>query len=170
MTTPLVILAVLSVVGGFIGIKTYYSDWSASVLHAINPLVSATPAEPATNVFIEMILPFAIVAFGIGSAYYLYRDAKTDPLEGGFFRVLANKFYFDEMYDNWIVGFQQYFARTLAWIDSYILEGLIIRGAAYVCVGFGEVLRLLQTGNLQAYAYLFTLGGIVLIYFTLFGH
>ncbi len=61
-------------------------------------------------------------------------------------------------------------ARFFAWIDNWILDGLIIRGAAYVSVGFGELLRLFQTGSLQGYAFVFTLGGIILIYFTLFVH
>ena len=84
--------------------------------------------------------------------------------------MLANKFYFDDMYDTWIVGGQQLTARFFAWVDSWILDGLIIRGAAYVSVGVGELLRLFQTGSLQGYAYLFTLGGIILIYVTLFVH
>ena len=96
--------------------------------------------------------------------------APTDPLEGGIFRILANKFYFDDIYDTYVVGTQQLVARSFAWIDSWIIDGLIIRGAAYVSVGVGEVLRLLQTGSLQGYAFLFTLGGVLLIYFTLFTH
>jgi NADH-quinone oxidoreductase subunit L len=169
MTTPLVILAVLSVIGGFIGLKDFYHDWSMSVIHGLGFPPNAVIAEP--NAFMEMILPMAIVALGIVSAGVLYWNAEKDPLEsGGIFRILANKFYFDEMYDTYIVGGQQLAARFFAWVDAWIIDGLIIRGAAYVCVGFGELLRLFQTGNLQAYAYLFTLGGILLIYFTLFVH
>jgi len=169
MTTPLVILAVLSVGGGFIGLKGYYHDWSISLIEDLGFRTGGTMAEP--NAFMEMILPLATVTLGIVSAAVLYWDAPSDPLASGrIFRVLANKFYFDEMYDNWIVGGQQNFARVFAWIDSWILEGLIIRGAACVSVGLGELLRLFQTGSLQAYAYVFTLGGILLIYFTLFAH
>jgi NADH-quinone oxidoreductase subunit L len=169
MTTPLVILAVLSFCGGFIGLQGYYHDWSMSVIHGLGFPPTAVLAE--ANPFMEMILPFATVALGVVSAGVLYWNVTSDPLENGsFFRVLANKFYFDEIYDNWIVAFQQYLARIMAWIDSWIIDGLIIRGAAFVSVGFGELLRLFQTGNLQAYAYLFTLGGILLIYFTLFVH
>jgi NADH-quinone oxidoreductase subunit L len=166
MTTPLVVLAVLSCIGGFIGLQSFYHGWSASVVDSIHFILPFKVGEP--NGFMEMGLPFLTVALGIGCAWALYHDAKTDPLEGGVFRILANKFYFDDIYDNYIVVTQQMVARSLAWIDSWIIDGLIIRGAAYVCVGFGELLRLFQTGNLQAYAYVFTLGGIILIYFTLF--
>jgi len=166
MTTPLVILAVLSCIGGFIGLKPYYNGWSTSVVHTINFVTPFPVGEP--SLFMEMILPMCVVLLGIGCAWALYHDAQTDPLEGGLFRVLANKFYFDDIYDTYVVGTQQLVARSFAWIDSWIIDGLIIRGAAYVCVGFGELLRLFQTGNLQAYAYVFTLGGLILIYFTLF--
>jgi NADH-quinone oxidoreductase subunit L len=166
MTTPLIVLAVLSVCGGFIGLKDYYHGWSLSVIEGLG--FPSNAVLPEANAFMESILPGAIVLLGIVCAGALYWNVTTDPLEGGFFRILANKFYFDDIYDTYVVGTQQLFARSFAWIDSWIIDGLIIRGAAYVCVGFGELLRLFQTGNLQAYAYFFTLGGIILIYFTLF--
>jgi NADH-quinone oxidoreductase subunit L len=176
MTTPLVILAVLSCIGGVIGLKGFYHGWSTSVAENIHFVAPFKITEPGA--FLEMILPLATVVLGIGCAWSLYYDAKTDPLEhvsinllvGRIhpFSILANKFYFDDIYDNYVVVTQQMVARSFAWIDSWIIDGLIIRGAAYVCVGFGELLRLFQTGNLQAYAYVFTLGGIILIYFTLF--
>jgi NADH-quinone oxidoreductase subunit L len=173
MTTPLVILAVLSVIGGFIGIKDFYHSWSDSVVHALN-YVSPYPASES-SAFLEMGLPLVTVALGILGALALYWKAERDPLQSGgiitaFANVLANKFYFDEIYDTLFVGGQQVIARFCAWYDRWIIDGLIIRGAAYVSVGFGELLRLFQTGNLQAYAYLFTLGGILLVYVTLFTH
>ncbi len=44
----------------------------------------------------------------------------------------------------------------------------LIRGASGATWGFGSLLRLLQVGNLQAYSFLFGLGIVGLIYFTLF--
>ncbi len=168
MTTPLVVLAVLATFGGVIGLKQFYNGWSTNVAQTIG-FVTPFPLRDS-GPFMEMVLPFAVVAAGIVLAWLLYYNAKTDPLEGGLFRVLAHKFYFDEVYDGWVVSFQQYVAQVCAWIDSWIIDGLIIRGAAYVSVGFGELLRLFQTGSLQAYACFFTLGGIILIYLTLFAH
>jgi NADH-quinone oxidoreductase subunit L len=170
MTIPLVILAVFSVVGGWhfgeFGILPYFHGWSVDVLRTVGPLGAVAPPREA-NGFLEMIVPLAVVALGLVSAWYLYWNATIDPLD---IKVLANKFYFDELYDQYAVGFQQYFARMLNWIDSWILDGLIIRGSAYVTFGVGELLRLFQTGSLQGYAFLFSLGGLILIYFTLFVH
>ena len=112
-----------------------------------------------------MILPVAVVVLGVAAACYLYWGVATDPLD---IKILANKFYIDEFYDRSLVGGQQMTARVFSWIDSWILDGLVVRGAAYVSVGIGEILRLFQTGSLQGYSFLFALGGIVLIYFTLF--
>ena len=170
MTIPLVILAVLSLIGGWslggFGIKPFFHGWSVDVLHATGQFGAAVPPAEA-NPFLEMIVPGAVVFLGVISACYLYWGSRTDPLD---IKVLAGKFYFDEFYDRYLVGFQQYFARLLNWIDSWILDGLIIRGSAYISVGVGELFRLFQTGSLQAYAFLFSLGGILLVYFTLFAH
>jgi NADH-quinone oxidoreductase subunit L len=166
MTVPLVLLSILSVVGGLIGIQTFYHGWFLDVIQTMYPQGTVAPT-PEGNDFFELVLPSSFVLLGIVSACYLYWDAKTDPLD---IKILANKFYFDEIYDRSLVGGQQMAARFLNWIDSWILDGLIIRGSAYVTFGVGEVLRLFQTGSLQGYAFLFSLGGLILIYFTLFAH
>jgi NADH:ubiquinone oxidoreductase subunit 5 (subunit L)/multisubunit Na+/H+ antiporter MnhA subunit len=114
-----------------------------------------------------MGIPVAAFFFGTLSAYHLYRGRATDPLH---ITVLARKFYIDEFYDNRLVRLQQLTAGCLNWIDRWILDGVIIRGGAYLSVGMGELFRLFQTGSLQAYAFIFTLGGVALIYFTLFTH
>jgi NADH-quinone oxidoreductase subunit L len=166
MTVPLVILSVLAVCGGFIGLKPYYNGWSASVL-AANNQAGIIPAPEDTGLLLEMIVPSLFVIAGLGLAYVLYAGAERDPLH---IKVLANKFYVDEFYDRSLVGGQQLTARMFNWFDSWILDGLIIRGSAFFSVGVGELLRLFQTGSLQTYAFLFSLGGLVLIYFTLFSH
>jgi len=170
MTIPLVILAVLSFIGGWsfggYGIQPFYHGWFMDVIHSMYPLGVVVP-EPETGTFLEMIVPGAVVLLGVVSAFYLYWGSKTDPLD---IRILANKFYIDELYDRSLVGGQQLAARFLNWIDGWILGGLIIRGSAYVSVGVGELFRLFQTGSLQGYAFVFSLGGILLIYFTLFAH
>jgi len=173
MTVPLVILAILSVLGGFIGIQAYYHDWFISVLSTISIAPTGPEAWGSEGGGLPAWLaplisvPTAFVIAGLVSAYFLYVGKDRDPLHIEF---LAKKFYFDEAYDRGLVGGQQWAAAAFNWIDSWILEGLIIRGAAYISVGFGELLRLFQTGSLQTYAFIFSIGGILLIYFTLFAH
>ena len=168
MTTPLIILAVLSVIGGWAigqyGLKDYYHSWVESVLQAGN---IAPAAEVDAGVLLKSVMPVVLVFLGLGSGWLLYSNVKRDPLH---IRFLAHKFYFDEFYDRHIVGGQQLGARALNWIDSWILDGLIVRGLAFLSLGFGELLRLFQTGSLQSYAFFFSVGGLLLIYFTLFAH
>jgi NADH-quinone oxidoreductase subunit L len=166
MTVPLVVLAVLSVCGGFISLKSFYHDWAVGVVTATGQLGVIPPLKD-TGAFLEMIVPSAFVVIGVITACSLYWEAATDPLD---IKILANKFYLDEFYDRSLVGGQQMTARLFNWFDSWILDGLVIRGAAYISVGVGEILRLFQTGSLQTYAFLFSLGGLAVIYFTLFGH
>jgi len=167
MTIPLVILAVGSVVAGlpFVGLQGFFHGWSTDMIRTTGWMITRLPEEAGG--WLELGVPLAVVVLGIGSAFVLYWGVSRDPLN---IRVLANKFYFDEFYDRSLVGGQQLAARFLGWIDSWIIEGVIIRGAAYISVGVGELLRLFQTGSLQGYAFLFTLGSVLLIYFTLFGH
>jgi NADH-quinone oxidoreductase subunit L len=161
MTIPLLLLSILSAVGGVIGLEGFYHGWFTTVLSNIGQPI---PAPVEAGFLIEWA-PLFVVVIGLVSSFYLYWSAETDPLN---IKILAHKFYFDEIYDRSLVGGQQLAAGFLNWIDAWILDGLIIRGSAYVSVGFGEILRLFQTGSLQGYAFLFSLGGIILIYFTLF--
>ena len=166
MTIPLILLAALSIIGGFIGIKSHYEHWFEGVRSAAG-MVPAVAPVPESNWFIQLVAPFGLVVAGIVSAWYLYWGRSKDPLH---IKFLARKFYFDEAYDRALVGGQQWTASCFNWIDSWVLEGFIIRGAAYVSVGVGEILRLFQTGSLQTYAFLFSVGSVLLIYFTLFAH
>jgi NADH-quinone oxidoreductase subunit L len=167
MTIPLIILAICSLLAGlpFLGLKGYLHGWSEGVRNTLG--VTVVPPTSEAGVALELVVPMALVLGGVAMAFALYWNAKSDPLD---IRILAKKFYIDELYDNHIVAGQQLAARFLAWIDSWILDGLIIRGMAYISVGVGELLRLFQTGSLQGYAFLFTFGSVVLIYLTLFAH
>jgi NADH-quinone oxidoreductase subunit L len=170
MTVPLIILAVFSVIGGFaLGIEGFYHGWSIDQLRGTGqlPAGGATPELPVLGLLLGTVVPLVMVFGGMITAFALYRGRDRDPLH---LKVLAHKFYFDEFYDNQLVGGQQFFARFLGWIDDWVLEGAILRGSAYLSVGFGELLKLLQTGSLQTYTFILSLGGALLIYFTLFTH
>jgi NADH-quinone oxidoreductase subunit L len=169
MTVPLILLAVLAVIGGFIGIGNYYHNWSVGQLRDTGQFPGGVEpvAPPELSMMLGNVVPLVMVFAGLGLAILLYWGRDKDPLHIG---LLRHKFYFDEFYDVYLVGFQQYFARTLTWLDDWVLEGMILRGAAYLSVGVGEMLKLLQTGSLQTYAFVLSIGGALLVYFTLFAH
>jgi NADH-quinone oxidoreductase subunit L len=164
MTVPLILLAIPSVLAGyqFIGIQSFYYHWASGVTGT-----ASNAAPPEIGFTLGEIVPALLVLAGVALAFVLYRGRASDPLH---IKVLARKFYFDEFYDNELVGGTYIFARALSWIDYWILDGLIIRGAAYLSVGAGEIFKLFQTGSLQTYAFVLSLGGGLIIYFTLFSH
>ncbi len=168
MAWPLRLLAVLAFTGGVIGINAIYgTQFSGEPEHStfwhnvIEPFVSAP---------VGCFIGIACVAVGFFAARKLYRNATTDPLPaklGGFARAMKNRFYFDELYEATFIRAHDFLAAVADWIDRWILEGAIIgaiRGGTDLS---GRALRLVQTGNLQTYAFLFVIGVAILLYLVL---
>jgi NADH-quinone oxidoreductase subunit L len=126
--------------------------------------------EPFKASPIGALIGIGCVAAGFFAARALYKDAATDPLPaklGGLATAMKNKFYFDEFYEATFIRAHDFIAAVADWIDRWILEGAIIgtiRGGTDLT---GRALRLVQTGNLQTYAFLFVLGVALLLYFVL---
>ncbi|MEY2481101.1 MAG: NADH-quinone oxidoreductase subunit [Verrucomicrobiota bacterium] len=149
MTAPLLILAIGSLIGGL-------SFFAKKFL----PLPEETPAASLVSVY-------ALVAMivGAGGAIVLYRKREAEPID---ISILRRKFYFDELYAWLIDSTQGLLARVSSFFDRWIIDAGAVRGTGGATWGFGSILRLLQVGNLQAYAFLFGLGIVGLIYFALF--
>jgi NADH-quinone oxidoreductase subunit L len=148
MTWPLVVLAILATVGGF-------------GFFARNFL--ALPVENAPNAF-GVVPGLAIVALTVGGglAVTIYRGRSTEAVN---VELLRHKFYFDEFYSWLIFWTQELFARVSAFVDRWIIDAGAVGGASRGTWGIGALLRLIQVGNLQAYAFLFGIGVVALIYF-----
>lgn len=115
---------------------------------------------------------FGLGAFIVGFvlARGVYRNAEIDPLPaklGALSRAMANRFYFDELYEATVIRIHDTIAAVSDWIDRWIVEGFcigLVRGGTDLT---GRALRLVQTGNLQTYAFLFVLGVAVVLWFVL---
>ena len=99
---------------------------------------------------------------GIGAAFLIYRGRRKDPLHNQF---VADKFKIDELYAVIVKVFQDTVAYIAKALDQIFIDGLLVRGLAALTAGSGSLLRRLQVGNLQGYAFLFGLGVIAIIYF-----
>ncbi len=149
MTGPLVTLAVLALIGG----------WQ---VFAQNFLI--VPHEKETVLIVPALAMLALI-LGAGIGVWLYRKRERDPLQCNFIR---QRFYIDEFYQ-WLIGVtQEFLARLAASVDRWIVDAGAVRGLSGATFGFGSLLRLFQVGNLQAYAFLFGLGIVALIYFVIF--
>jgi NADH-quinone oxidoreductase subunit L len=167
---PLRILAVLSVVAGFIGIEGLYHQQFArgEAGHA------ASFAEQLVAPFMHSPLAAAVglmaAAAGFFGAYTLYKDARADPLParlGALSAAMRNRFYFDELYEASLIRAHNWLALVAGWLDKWIVAGLFVRGTHGTTELAGRALRLLQTGNLQTYAFLFALGVALVLYLAL---
>jgi NADH-quinone oxidoreductase subunit L len=149
MLIPLVVLAFLALLGGFNFFARHFL---------------ALPHEREAGAFVPMLALGAMIT-GATLAIFLYRGRVTDPLS---IAPLRNKLYFDEIYDVFINATQESFARIAAFVDRWLIDAGAVRGSTSATWGFGALLRMMQVGNLQAYAFIFGLGIIWLIYFAIF--
>ncbi len=156
MTLPLVLLAVLSVVGGYTGVFR-------RIAGSVTDLIPV--AHGADHTFI-LIVSVAVMVVGAGAAWAFYPAATADALEtkaGGAFRgLVALKESFDKVYDYYVAKVQQRFAMLVNFLEQIVLAGLIIRGLAGVVGLFGIGARALHVGSLHVYVYWFLLGAVLL--------
>lgn len=148
MWVPLVVLAVMS---------TILAVWLTGPLNAYRP------HEAGIVVVIASIITLVL---GIGLAFFLYKGRDKDPLCIPAFR---DRLYFDRFYDNVVVRyFQDAFAAIIHFFDEFLINGLLVGGATRATQGLGNIFRRLHGGSLQAYAFAFGFGVILVIYFTVF--
>ena len=167
MTLPLVALAVFAAIGGFIGIWNNYGSQFIADHKTLS--VAEQVLEPLKNIG-PMLAGLAATVVGIFLAFSLYKNSSSDPLPsklGGLATAMKNKFYFDELYEATFIRAHDFIATVMDVIDRWFVEGFcigLVRGGTDFT---GRALRLVQTGNLQTYAFLFVLGVAALLYFVL---
>jgi NADH-quinone oxidoreductase subunit L len=149
MTGPLVILAAFSVLAGFAFFAQRFL---------------ALPQETEASALVPALALTAMLA-GVGLGFFVYRNRETERFD---VPLLRQRFYIDEFYRWLIASTQERLATVSAFIDRWIIDAGAVRGASSGTWGAGALLRLAQVGNLQAYAFLFGLGIVLLIYFTIF--
>lgn len=152
MTLPLIILAVLSVVSGFVNSSWFYNSFGQS----FSTLIFFKEAEaPHVNMVVAGISTVAALA-GILTAYLIYikNAVNTEKLAAkynGLYKLLYNKFYIDEIY-GWVFNsIMLAGGKVFDWIDHKVIDG-IFDGFARLVGYTGKKTRVMQTGYLQSYA------------------
>jgi NADH-quinone oxidoreductase subunit L len=164
MVGPLVILAILSVCGGWIGIERFAAF--------LAPATGTRPETASGNLeLILSVVAVAVALIGWYIAHSFYQQKPEKPAElaaayPGGYKLLANKYYVDEFYGATVVRplmvFSTYF---LSWVvDKAILGGLawLLGGIA---VFSGAVLQRWQSGNIRSYAAWLAAGAAALLLF-----
>ena len=181
MTLPLLVLGVLSAVGGwlnipellgFLGPPEWLHHWLDPVVGA--PMLAVTGGEPAhLETRTEFFLIGGAVAIAVLGIAFAFLRLKPDRLvvkdqavpERGFARVLANKWYVDEAYDRTIVRPVVGVSRRLLWTvtDKWLIDGLLVNGSAKLANFFGRVGSYWQSGSVSTYAWAIVLGVLVVL-------
>jgi NADH-quinone oxidoreductase subunit L len=189
MTVPLMILAVLSVVGGWIGIpKVMAFGADINVLHHwLEPSLTlpghsagswhgagaahGAAAHPSLGVEWGLIGLAVLVALtGIFFAWQVYRKRpgsaeRITTALGPVYRLVRNLYWVDELYD-WVIIRPFYLlCRIASALDRWVVDGLVNASGITADIA-GQVIKMFQTGYVRNYALLF-LAGVVLILFYL---
>jgi NADH-quinone oxidoreductase subunit L len=153
LTAPLVLLAVLSVVGGYTAI--YGGKFDGVFSHIPH-------AEGSTI----LIVSLAVMLVGAGAALWLYQSGPKDSLAakapGVFAGLHLLKASFDTGYDWFVAKVQQKFAEALKLVDDVLIAGVLVRGSALCAEALGWCARALHTGSLHAYVWWFLAGAAAL--------
>src|SRR3569833_1851589 len=177
MTIPLIVLAVLSFVGGWIGIPEalgghhWLEHWLAPVFEGSTKLLPNEALGEST----EITLMIASVAGAVLALIYAYvRYAKNNHVPAadseerpGLVSLSYNKFYVDEIYDFLVRkpldGLSVFFYKV---VDLLAIDGLV-NGLGRITVRSGKGLRLLQTNNVGFYIFMMVVGIIANLIYSL---
>ena len=146
MTIPLMILAFLSVFGGYLGVSEALGG-SNIIHHWLSPVLKephfVEGAHYAHSVeYLLMSISILLAFTGIGVAYYLYVKRPDIPDKianslGKLYDIVFNKYYIDEIYQAVFVNNVLRLSRALRWFDINVIDG-IVNGAAKVTVVFSR--------------------------------
>jgi NADH-quinone oxidoreductase subunit L len=173
MTFPLVVLAMLSVVGGWVGIPALFAE-DAHILSAFLSPVLGTPAAEVHHLshslewtLMGILLSFIVVAI-LFSRRLFGSEFKGENTTEGLSGVLANKWYVDELYNAIIVKPLDAFAGFLSRVvDNKIIDGLV-NGVGKAIQFSGRQMRFLQSGQVGSYILIMMISIILFFIFQLF--
>lgn len=172
MTVPLTILAVLSIIGGYVGIPVLFSGEGGNKFEEwLKPIFA--PAQRKLEIygshshFEEIVLMVISVVLALCAIYFSYvvytrrKDIaeKVSQQFSSLYKLLLNKYKVDEFYEFMIVVPIQHFSEKVLWkiTDNKLIDGLV-NGAASVVNSTSGVVKKLQTGLTQFYAVLMMFG------------
>jgi NADH-quinone oxidoreductase subunit L len=167
MKWPLVTLAVPSVMIAWLPLGDFLARHFDPHFHSHGGDVLFGPFNH--NAFAAF---FGVFAFMLGSsaAVATYWGKAKDPLPallGRFARGMRKRFYFDELYEALVIPLHDAAAAVADWVDRWLIGGLGVRGISGATDFAGRALRLVQTGSIQTYTFLFAAGVVVIALITL---
>jgi NADH-quinone oxidoreductase subunit L len=171
MTGPLIVLGVLSAVGGLVNLPPYLGG--GALEHWLEPVTAPAAA------FFKLEMPHGLTEFyligaavligaaGLVAGYQATLGRKTLPAaeapeDTGLAWVLHRKYYVDEIYDTLFVRPVVWLSRLVLWkgVDQTVVDGAAVNGTARISRGLGWLGSRLQTGQVGMYVVLFLVGAL----------
>jgi NADH-quinone oxidoreductase subunit L len=173
MLVPLMILAVLSLVGGWVAAPAFWGgpDYFANFLGPVFGAGESAAAESAAHALEIPLAGVAVFAALVGLivAFWLYlkQPGKPEALAKsmkGAYTTLLNKYYVDELYAAVIVNPLMWLSTNVLWkvADVGAIDGTV-NGIADTATAIGDSVRHTQSGNTRSYAVWVVIGAIVII-------
>jgi NADH-quinone oxidoreductase subunit L len=172
MTFPLIILAILSVLGGLLGLPEFWHlpNWMANNLEPI--IIRKNPSLlPHDTEWMLMGLAVLGAVVMIWFTFQLFIKNKVLPAENEaqlkpWQRLIYNKYYVDEFYDALIRKPLDFLSNVFyKFLDLQVIDGLVNAVSAAV-KGIGSSVRYFQTGNIGFYVMSMTMGAVLIILLT----
>ncbi|MEW6003893.1 MAG: NADH-quinone oxidoreductase subunit L [Stygiobacter sp.] len=182
MTVPLMILAFLSVVGGFVGMpKVFVGEHGNLFENWLEPIYKPAQLKLAHfgmhSHFEEILLMAISVVLALSAIYFALKvyTQKPEIAESvsskfkGLYNLLLNKYFVDEIYEASVVQPIQKGSEKLLWkfADVKIIDGAV-NGVALLIDKLAEQIKKIQTGFVQYYALVMIAGIAVVLFFLLF--
>jgi len=178
MIFVLMILAILSGVGGWIGIPEAMGG--SDIFHHFLSKALATPvgelAEGShTSELILAVASFLWALNFVVVGWVIYTQNRDWPgriaaKAKGLYTLLLNKYYVDEIYDRLIVGPLRIFSESFLWkiFDATFIDGLLVHGTGRMVGLWNRAVTVVQNGVVQQYLLFFVIGVILIVWKVIF--
>jgi len=168
MLGPLVILAVLSIGGGWIGIDRFGSFLSAVTGPTIDP--ATAPGGKSLDIGLSVVaVAVALIGWFVAHLFYGKKTQRPAELAAALpagYKLLANKYYVDEFYGATVI---KPLMATSTYLLGWFVDKAILGGAAWLLGGIatfaGALLQRWQSGNLRSYAAWLAAGAAAVLLF-----
>lgn len=179
MTIPLWVLAILAIVGGYVGLPVViaHGEFNFITNDWLGKVVENRELHAAVSTEIILIAASIIIAVGgvlFARNYYRKHAIQGDEMLarrfGGLYRASQGKFFVDEFYNStFIRPFVALSRHGVYWFDKNIVDGLV-NFTGWLSRQLGALLSLLQSGVAQGYALLMMVGVVVLLGYLMLGN
>ena len=162
MLFPLIVLSVLSVIGG--AMQLPFTKKLHFLEHWLAPVVEESEADihhtwAYENKYVLLVVAVLIAATGIAAAFAVYAKKKAKAIEP---RVLEQAWFYDAGAAKLVGGPGRAAFNAVAWADSHIVDGAV-NGTATLVRGIASQVRKSQSGFTRVYAALMAVGAVALL-------